>query len=189
MWMRAEKEGYREGEGVHPSVSKKEHERWLYFDGFNLRASIQENAVGSVALKGTLLNHQTKLQEYTQMILATTTTCFQAPSSYNFRQQHARTFGYHLWLLDLPHSAQRRSSRCGLDVLTAASEQTSLGTSLLPGFPAIAQTTSHCLPLRVDMERPDLLFEDTGNQVRTPYHQRQPSPSGSLVGQIRRTRA
>ena len=91
-----------------------------------------------------------------------------------------------LWLLDLPHSAQRRSSRCGLDVLTAASEQTSLGTSLLPGFPAIAQTTSHCLPLRVDMERPDLLFEDTGNQVRTPYHQRQPSPSGSLVRQIRR---
>ena len=118
--------------------------------------------------------------------VATTTTCFQAPSSYNFRQQHARTFGYHLWLLDLPHSAQRRSSRCGLDVLTTASEQTSLGTSLLPGFPAIAQTTSHCLPLRVDMERPDLLFEDTGNQVRTPYHQRQPSPSGSLVGQIRR---
>ena len=106
--------------------------------------------------------------------VATTTTCFLAPSSYNFR------------LLDLPHSAQRRSSRCGLDVLTAASEQTSLGTSLLPGFPAIAQTTSHCLPLRVDMERPDLLFEDTGNQVRTPYHQRQPSPSGSLVGQIRR---
>ena len=90
MWMRAEKEGYREGEGVHLSVSKKEHERWLYFDGFNLRASIQENAVGSVALKGTLLNHQTKLQEYTQMRLATTTTCFQAPSSYNFRQQHAR---------------------------------------------------------------------------------------------------
>ena len=68
MWMRAEKEGYREGEGVHPSVSKKEHERWLYFDGFNLRASIQENAVGSVALKGTLLNHQTKLQEYTQRL-------------------------------------------------------------------------------------------------------------------------
>ena len=62
MWMRAEKEGYREC----ASVSKKEHERWLYF-GFNLRASIQENAVGSVALKGTLLNHQTKLQEYTQM--------------------------------------------------------------------------------------------------------------------------
>ena len=106
MWMRAEKEGYREGEGVHLSVSKKEHERWLYFDGFNLRASIQENAVGSVALKGTLLNHQTKLQEYTQMRLATTTSCFQALSSYNFRHQHARTFGYHLWLLDVPHSAQ-----------------------------------------------------------------------------------
>ena len=76
MWMRAEKEGYREGEGVHLSVSKKEHERWLYF-GFNLRASIQENAVGSVALKGTLLNHQTKLPEYTQMRLATTTRCSQ----------------------------------------------------------------------------------------------------------------